>query len=214
MVTLAPSDQKRNFSSPFDVAGRMRTATSSIMRRISRRLPARRIVTKWLHLAMIPLVFWFVIATPEFVQRMFGPDGHELNSDIALLFVTLTLIWTVDVFFRGLLGRPGPKLSPRLKTFHRILHRALIVGLFLIPVGGFLLGLTSSRLLKAGGWLPIAPPMGWERANEIVGTLHIWQFYALGAVVLIHAAFHTWRHLHLRDNALRIMAPKFLHRFL
>ena len=214
MASVAYSEQKRNFSGPFDVTGRMSSVPRSLARRARARFPARRVATKWLHLAMIPLVLWFVIATPDFVRRVFGPRGNEINSDIALLFVTLALVWTVDVFFRGLLGRPGPKLSPRLKLFHRVLHRVLIVGLFLIPVGGFLLGLTSSRLLKAGGWLPIAPPMGWERANEIVGTLHIWQFYALGAVVVVHAAFHTWRHLHLRDNALRIMAPKFLHRFL
>ena len=182
--------------------------------RVHRRLPARRTVVKWLHLAMIPLVVWFVIATPDFVRWLWGPRGNEINSDIALLFVTLALVWCADSFVRGMVGRPGPKLSLRLKTFHRVLHRALIGMLFAIPVGGFLLGLTASRQLLAAGWLPIAPPQHWERANEIIGALHIWQFYALAALALLHAAFHVWRHLRLGDNALRIMAPKALHRFL
>ncbi|WP_254796871.1 hypothetical protein [Sulfitobacter albidus] len=56
--------------------------------------------------------------------------------------------------------------------------------------------------------------MGWKAANELIGTLHIYQFYLLGAVIAFHAGFHIWRHIALRDNALRIMAPRFLHRFL
>ncbi len=178
------------------------------------RLPARRVVLKWVHLAMIPLTFWFMIATPSFVAEVFGPTGAAINSDIALIFVTLALGWSIHYFTRGLIGRPGPKLAPPLRTFHRVLHHALMIGLFLVPVGGFLLGLTSERLLKAGGWLPIAPPQGWHRANEVVGTLHIVEFYTLGGLILLHAGFHIWRHVRLKDNALRIMAPKVLHRFL
>jgi len=179
-----------------------------------RALPARRTWLKALHGVMIPLTFWFMIATPDVVRAIFGPRGAALNSKIALVFVTLCLIWTVDYLRRGLAGRPGPKLPPRARRFHQILHKTIIWGLFLVPVGGFLLGLTSHRLLMAGGIVPIAPPMNWPHANEIIGTLHIVQFYTLGAIIAVHAGFHIWRHVHLRDNALRIMAPKALHRYL
>ena len=182
--------------------------------RLARLVPARRTYVKLLHGLMIPGVFWFMIATPSFVRSVFGPPGVMINSVIALVFVSLVLIWWLDYMIRGPAGRPGPKLSPRLKTFHRILHRTLIWGLFLVPVGGFLLGLTASRLLKAGGVLPIAPPLHMPHLNEIIGTLHIIEFYTLGGIVVIHAGFHIWRHVKLRDNALRIMAPKLLHRFL
>lgn len=178
------------------------------------RLPRRRTVLKGMHIAMIPLTFWFVIATPDFVRSLWGARGAVINSDIALIFVTLCLIWSVDYFFRGLAGRPGPKLSPRMKLFHRVLHRTIVWGLFLVALGGFLLGLTSERMLFAGGWLPIAPPLGLARANEIIGKLHIYQFYALAGIIALHAAFHVCRHVRLKDNALRIMAPKVLHRFL
>ena len=181
---------------------------------VAARIPVRRTYVKALHGAMIPLTFWFMIATPDVVRDLFGPRGAAINSDIALIFVALALLWSADYFLRGLVGRPGPKLSPRLRRFHRILHRTLLWLLFLVPIGGFLLGLTSERLLKAGGWLPIAPPLGLARANEIVGLLHRIEFYALGALVVVHGGFHVWRHIRLRDNALRIMAPKGLHRFL
>jgi len=192
----------------------MTTMPGHLRADLMRRLPARRTAIRWLHAAMIPLTVWFLIATPDFVRWLWGAKGAAINSVIALVFVILCLGWTADTLARGLLGRPGPKLSPRLKRFHRLLHRTLITSVALIPVGGFLLGLTSDRLLMAGGIWPIAPPLGLARANEIVGLLHIWQFYGLCAVVVIHAGFHIWRHVRLRDNALRIMAPRALHRVL
>ena len=76
------------------------------------------------------------------------------------------------------------------------------------------MGLTSSTLLWAGGIVPIAPPLGLPEWNHFVGQVHAAEFYLLGGVVAFHAAFHIWRHLRLKDNALRIMAPKALHRFL
>ncbi len=181
---------------------------------LARLLPHRRTSVKVMHAVMIPLTFWFMIATPDFVRSVFGPRGAAINSDIALIFVALALIWTIDFFVRGLVGRPGPKLPPRAKRFHQILHRTILIGLFLVPVGGFLLGLTSMVLLKAGGWLPIAPPLGLKQANVIIGKLHLIEFYTLGAIIAVHAAFHIWRHVKLRDNALRIMAPRVLHRYL
>ena len=62
--------------------------------------------------------------------------------------------------------------------------------------------------------MPIAPPLGLREANHIIGQIHIFEFYLLAALVAGHAAFHIWRHIRLRDNALRIMAPRVLHRYL
>lgn len=180
---------------------------------IKQRLPARRTVLRWGHFIMIPLFTWFVFVTPDVVVPI-GPWAFQIHSNLALLFVMICLIWTIDLIWRGLASRPGPKLPPWARRFHQVLHKTIIWGLFLVAIGGFLLGLTSSRLLKAGGFLPIAPPMGWHKANEIIGTLHIYQFYILGVIILGHAAFHIWRHYKLRDNALRIMAPRAWHKWL
>lgn len=162
---------------------------------------------------MVPLLIWFVLVTPDDVLP-FGPTAFQIHSILALIFVTICLLWTADYLRRGLAGRPGPKLGPRGRLIHQLLHKALIWGLFGVAVTGFLLGLTSARLLKAGGFLPIAPPLGLHDANEIVGRIHIYEFYLLAVIAAVHAAFHVWRHLRLQDNALRIMFPKVLHRFL
>ncbi len=176
-------------------------------------LPRRRTVLKAVHWSMVPLLVWFILVTPDDVLP-FGPRAFQAHSMLALVFVTLCLAWTADYLRRGLASRPGPKLPPMARNIHLLLHKALIWGLFGIALGGFLLGLTSATLLKAGGILPIAPPMGLSRANEIIGTLHIYEFYLMAVLVCVHAGFHIWRHIKLRDNALRIMAPRLLHRFL
>jgi len=177
------------------------------------RLPKRRSALKVLHWAMVPLLIWFVLVTPDDVLP-FGPTAFQIHSILALIFVTMCLLWTADYWRRGLASRPGPKLGPKARVVHQFLHRALIWGLFGVAITGFLLGLTSSVLLKAGGFLPIAPPLGLKEANDWVGLIHIYEFYLLAVLAVGHAGFHIWRHLRLRDNALRIMAPKALHRFL
>lgn len=162
---------------------------------------------------MVPLFIWFLLVQPDDVTP-FGPKAFQFHSILALIFVSLSLIWFADLMRRGLASRPGPKLKGRLRMLHRVLHLTLIWGLFLVALTGFLLGLTSAVLLKAGGFLPIAPPMDWRQANQIVGQIHIVEFYLLGVVAGAHAVFHIWRHYRLRDNALRIMAPKRLHKYL
>ncbi|MEJ6395232.1 cytochrome b/b6 domain-containing protein [Gymnodinialimonas sp. 2305UL16-5] len=180
---------------------------------LPRRLPTWRSRLKWLHWGIVPFFIWFMVADPEVLRRM-GPGWFQLHSINGLIFVTLALIWTGSHLRRGLASRPGPKLPPWARRFHPILHKTLIWGLFLVALTGFGLGLTSAVLLRAGGILPIAPPLNLPDAHAIVSWVHIYQFYALALIVLVHGTFHLWRHLALRDNALRIMAPKALHRFL
>lgn len=163
---------------------------------------------------MVPLIIWFVLVTPEVALAMGGRTAFLIHSNIALFFVILSLVWTGDTLRRGLAGRPGPKLRGWPRRVHRVMHMSLVWGLFFVALTGFLLGLTSSVQLRAGGFLPFAPPLDLPPANKVVGWIHIYQFYALSGLVVLHAAFHIWRHVRLRDNALRIMVPRRLHRFL
>ena len=166
---------------------------------------------------MVPLFAWFVAIDPSQAHAL-GEWGFVIHSNLALLFVLLCLGWTLDFARRGLATTRTPKLGPVARRAHWWMHRAIVWGLFGVALGGFLLGLTASRQFKAGTWLPFAPPLGreWDLAgaHEIIGTLHVMQFHALGLLVVAHALFHVWRHVGLRDNALKVMAPKALHRWL
>lgn len=195
----------RNFIAHAPVAGNMIE--------LGKYLPHRRTLLKWLHWATVPLLIWFIFVTPSDVNKI-GPWAFHLHSVLGLIFVSMALGWTAMHWRRGLVGRPGPKLSPRLRRLHRVMHHTLVWGLFGVAVTGFLLGLTSTVQLWAGGLVPIAVPLGLPEMNALVGRIHIIEFYLLAAIVAGHAGFHIWRHMMLRDNALRIMAPRVIHRFL
>lgn len=178
----------------------------------SRRLN-RRTTLKWVHWTTLPLLAWFIFVTPSDVNKI-GPWAVHLHSVLGLVFVSLALGWTAMHWRSGLVGRAGPKLSPRLQYLHQIMHKTMVWGLFGVAITGFLLGLTSTVQLWAGGVFPIAMPLGLPRMNDLVGQVHIVEFYLLVAIVIGHAGFHIWRHVKLHDNALRIMAPRKLHRYL
>lgn len=177
------------------------------------RMPHRRTLLKWLHWKVVPLFIWFLFVTPDDVIP-FGPGAFHFHSFLGLVFVTLSVLWTIGLIRRGLTGRAGPKLSARGQRLHQTLHKVLIWGLFGVAFTGLLMGITASRQLWAGGLVPVGTPLGLTDWNHIAGVVHIYEFYILAAVVIFHAGFHIWRHIRLKDNALRIMFPKALHRFL
>lgn len=177
------------------------------------RRPARRTTLKALHWAMVPLFAWFVLVQPADVARI-GPAAVQFHSVMGLVFVSTALLWTGLYLRRGLVGRPGPKLQGWARWLHPVLHKTLIWGICGVALTGLLIGITSSVQLWAGGIVPIAVPLDLPQANDWVGLLHSIEFYGLALIAAVHAAFHIWRHLALRDNALRIMAPRALHRFL
>jgi cytochrome b561 len=181
--------------------------------RIWQKLPARRTGLKWLHWLMVPLFIWVTFVQPNDVARI-GHWAVQLHSVFGLIFVSLALIWTADYMRRGLAGRPGPKLPGWGRRLHQVLHKTLIWGIFGVALTGFGLGVTASRQLWAGDIVPIGIPLNLPHANDIIGKIHEFEFYLLAVIAIGHAAFHTWRHLRLHDNALRIMTPKLLHRFL
>jgi cytochrome b561 len=176
-------------------------------------LPNRRTVLKVLHWSMVPLFAWFVLVQPQDVGRI-GPSAVLFHSVMGLVFVSAALLWTAIHLRRGLASRPGPKLPGWARRVHPLLHKTLIWGICAVAVTGFLIGLTSAVQLWAGGIVPIARPLDLPRANDWIGVIHSIEFYGLAVLAAFHAGFHIWRHIALRDNALRIMAPKVLHRYL
>ena len=166
-----------------------------------------------LHWTMAPLFLWFMLVQPNDVARV-GLWAVQLHSIFGLIFVTGALIWTAAYLRRGLASRPGPKLPKAARWFHPVVHKVLIWGMFGVALTGFGLGMTSMRQLWAGDIVPIGVPLGMPRANDIIGTIHEIEFYALAVIAISHVAFHVWRHVALKDNALRIMSPKRLHKYL
>lgn len=103
-------------------------------------------------------------------------------------FVAGVALWVGIALARGLIGRPGPKLSPTTRAIYPWMHRALYAMLAL------------SAALNAGELLNIIlPGPAWTSLLILLG---------LGT---IHGLFQFWRHTALYDNALRLITPRFMH---
>lgn len=178
----------------------------------------KRILVKWLHWLAFALMLYFFFVEPE----VGGPGLGDLRSDqlsthagVGMLLGIVTLIWMVIYFRNGALGRPGPKLPGWGKRVHRIVNTGLYWILPLSVVTGGLAGLAADYPVSGFGIVPLNPT-GWGSASlhDLIEEVHELAFDATITMIFAHIAFHLWRHFGLKDNALRIMAPKRLHKFL
>ena len=173
----------------------------------------RRTALKWLHWLSLGILLYFLAFEPENVDRL-GATALATHAGMGILLGILTTIWFTMFLRKGLASRPGPKLPWWAKAIHPIAHKALYFGLPLMVMTGALTGFAAPYAIHAFGLLPINPGLGARDIYELMNEIHELAFDALTFIVIGHAVFHLWRHFGLKDNALRIMLPKAVHRYL
>lgn len=106
-------------------------------------------------------------------------------------FTGLAGLWIAVMLAGGPLGKPGPKLTGWARAIYWPLHLALyaLMGITATLTATELLGLT-------------APGPAWTALLILL------------VIGLFHGLFHLWRHTALYDGALRIMTPRFMHKYL
>ena len=177
----------------------------------------KRTLVKWLHWSAFGLMLYFFFVEPE-VERgaaAVKSAGLSTHAGMGMLLGAIALVWTAVYLRHGALGRPGPKLPGWGKRAHRIVNTGLYWALPVTVLSGALAGLASDYPVLGFGIIPLNAT-GWGNASlhDIATEVHEIVFDATLILILAHMAFHIWRHYGLRDNALRIMAPKPLHRYL
>lgn len=173
----------------------------------------RRTALKWLHWLSAALILYFFLVEPE--ENKADPGGAlSLHSGIGLLLAVVAAVWLTMFLVKGLAGRPGPKLPGWAKRFHPLSHKALQIGLPVMVGTGALAGLAAPFAIRAFGVLQINPAFGTKAIHSLAQDIHAVAFNALLVLIVVHAVFHLWRHFLLKDNALRIMLPKALHKYL
>ena len=180
----------------------------------------RRATIKWRHWLSLGLILYFFAIEPEDVERL-GAAALATHAGVSLIFAVVVLIFAVVVLIwfsmflaKGLAGRAGPKIPDWGKRWHPLGHKAKYCGLLAIAVSGGLIGLFAPYLVLAFGVIPIMPSLDVKTLHDVAQEVHEVIFDALLIGIVAHAAFHLWRHFWLGDNALRIMVPKALHRYL
>lgn len=178
----------------------------------------RRQLVKWLHWSAFFLILYFFVVEPDAddaIGAAAKSAGLSTHAGMGMVLAVVTVIWS-GLFWRyGQLGRPGPKLPAWGKKAHGWLNRGLYWTLPVMVASGGLAGLLSEYPVAGFGVVPLNPS-GWgnETLHELAEDLHELVFDAIILLIIAHSVFHVWRHVRLRDNALRIMAPKALHRYL
>lgn len=99
--------------------------------------------------------------------------------------------WVAMALVRGMMCKPGPKLTGTMRTAYPWIHRGMYTVLAVA------VGLNAAALLS---WMP--HDTGWVALLVLLSA---------GA---LHGLFHFWRHNVLFDGALRIMTPRFMHKIL
>lgn len=172
-----------------------------------------RSVLKWLHWLTALLILWFFLVEPEDVDRL-GALALATHAGMGVLLGLVTAFWTGMFLAKGLAGRPGPKLPGWAKRLHNPSHLALQYGVPIMVATGAATGLAAPYVIRAFGLLPISPGIGTKTLHGLLEDVHEIAFNLLLLVVIFHITFHLWRHFGLRDNALRIITPRALHRYL
>ncbi|WP_282181448.1 cytochrome b [Aliiroseovarius marinus] len=173
----------------------------------------RRTTIKWLHWLAFGLILYFFLVEPEEIRGNPGL-GLATHSGMGILLALVAAIWLGMYLSKGLAGRAGPKLPGWGKQFHALSHKVLQIGLPVTVATGAFAGLAAPFAIRAFGLVQINPGNAPKGLHSIAEEIHEIAFDAFFILMLAHAGFHIWRHFGLKDNALRIMVPKVLHKYL
>lgn len=173
----------------------------------------RRTTLKWLHWLSTALIIWFFLVEPQDVERL-GGAALATHAGMGTLLAVLATAWFAMYLARGLASRPGPKLPGWARRIHVLMHKALTWGLPAVVLSGALAGFAAPFAIRLFGVIPFFPGIGTQGLHSFLEEVHEIAFDALMIALVIHVAFHLWRHYMVKDNALRIMAPQVLHRYL
>lgn len=106
-------------------------------------------------------------------------------------YVLLGGLWVGAAVVKGILAKPGPKLQGILRDSFKLMHAGLYA---LIALSVFINAAALLNILsKEAAFTSLLVVL-------VAGTFH--------------AIFHFWRHNVLYDNALRMISPKFSHKYL
>ncbi len=138
----------------------------------------RRRVTILLHWSTLMLVLVMV-------------KGGTSEAWVRWAFVLGGTVWIAMAVVKGMMCKPGPKLTGKLRDAYPWMHRGMYAVLAVT------VALNAAALI---GWMP--PDTGWVALLVLLtaGTMH--------------GLFHFWRHNVLFDGALRVMMPRFMHKIL
>ncbi|WP_299687983.1 cytochrome b/b6 domain-containing protein [uncultured Tateyamaria sp.] len=173
----------------------------------------RRTALKWLHWIAFGLMAYFFFVEPENVRQL-GGAALATHAGMGTILAIVVALWMTMYLRKGLASRAGPKLPGWARATHGVMHRAMMWGSFAVVLSGALAGFAAPYAIALFGVIPLFPGRGGKGVHDTLTELHELTFDVMLIGIAVHVVFHLWRHYAVRDNALRIMAPKVLHKYL
>ena len=177
----------------------------------------KRSTLKILHWLAFGLIGYFFLVEPHVSERV--PDNLKTaalatHAGMGMILALVSFLWLV-LWPKGPTGRAGPKLPAMAKRVHRFLNVGIFWILPLMVLSGALAGLLANYPVLGFGVIPLNPT-GWGNAtvHGLAEEIHEVLFNVTLAFIVAHAGFHLWRHFWVKDNALRIITPIVLHKYL
>lgn len=131
--------------------------------------------------------------------------AHKSLGITVLALMVLRLAWRL---YAGA-PKPVPGTPPWQHAIASVTHVLIYVLALAIPLSGWLFdSAISLRPFKLFGWFEMPKLVGESHAiASVAHFLHEWGFWALIALVLLHAGAALHHHLFLRDTTLKRMLP-------
>lgn len=132
---------------------------------------------------------------------------YALHKSIGLTILALAML---RLGWRLYAGAPAPlaDVPGWQQAAARFSHRLLYVLLFAIPLSGWLFNSIAGFPLQWFGLFNLPAIAGADPAlREFTGNLHLWLFWLLVAVTLVHVAAAIQHHLITRNATLTRMLP-------
>lgn len=170
--------------------------------------PALSKALHWLIAALILVMAWLGLTMGDLPN---GPDKiatYALHKSLGLsilALVALRLLWRLYA------GAPAPLPgTPRWQErIAALTHLALYALLLAMPLSGWLLNSAAGFPLQWFGLFNLPALAGRDEAlHALAGQVHELLFWALAALVVLHAAAALHHHLFLRDATLARMLPR------
>lgn len=170
--------------------------------------PALSKALHWLIAALILVMAWLGLTMGDLPN---GPDKiatYALHKSLGLsilALVALRLLWRLYA------GAPAPLAgTPRWQErIAALTHLALYALLLAMPLSGWLLNSAAGFPLQWFGLFNLPALAGRDEAlHALAGQVHELLFWALAALVVLHAAAALHHHLFLRDATLARMLPR------
>ena len=140
-----------------------------------------------------------------------GPDKIAIYAFHKSVGITILALALARLLWRLYAGRPAPVsgMPPWQDRMASLMHGALYVMLFAVPISGWIMNSAAGFPLQWFGLfnLPSIAPHNHD-LHELTESLHEWLFWVLVALAAAHAAAAIYHHMFQRDATLARMFPR------